>query len=249
MVTPAPHDASSCLPRAATLLDLALAAPTAALVARVYGRGAAGRYALALGGGLALQQAFLRVIQSAAGPEPASPADLLTYSRATTGSILAGLVASGVRDRAGAAGRLAWAGTLVAATASDWLDGPLARRAGPTWLGRALDIEADSWLTLWSAAAAVAWGDLPRWCLLPPLLRYGQPLLDLRDGRLPAGGGPGWSRVAGTAQMLLVAAALAPFRWPGRARLLARLAAPISAAQGATILVLLRRRWCGTDGH
>ena len=248
-MTLSPHDTSTDLQRAAALLDLALAAPTAALVARVYGRRAAGRYALTLGGGLALQHAFLRVIPSAAGPEPASPADLLTHSRATTGSVLAGLVASGVRDRAGAAGRLAWAGTLVAVTASDWLDGPLARRAGPTRLGRALDIEADSWLTLWSAAAAVAWGDLPRWCLLPPLLRYGHPLLDVRDGRLPSGGGPWWSRAAGTAQMLLVAAALAPFRQPGRARLLARLAAPVSAAQGATMLVLLRRRWRGTGGH
>ena len=248
-MSPSPHDASTDLQRAAALLDLAIAAPTAAFVARVYGRRAAARYALALGGGLALQHAFLRVIRSAAGPEPASPADLLTHSRATTGSILAGLVASGVRDRAGAAGRLTWAGTLVAVTASDWLDGPLARRAGPTRLGRALDIEADSWLTLWSVAAAVAWGALPRWCLLPPLLRYGQPLLDARDGRLPAGGGPGWSRAAGTAQMLLVAAALAPFRRPGRARLLDRLAAPVSAAQGATMFVLLRRRWRGMGGR
>ena len=248
MVIASPRDASFALQRTAALLDLALAAPTAALVARVYGRRAASRYALALGGGLALQHAFLHVIRSAAGPEPASPADLLTHSRATTGSVLAGLIAAGVRDRTGAAGRLAWAGTLVAVTASDWLDGPLARRARPTRLGRALDIEADSWLTLWSAVAAVAWGGLPRWCLAPPVLRYGHPLLDVLEGRLPAGGGPWWARATGTAQMLLVVAALAPFRRPGREGLLAWLAAPVSAAQGATMLVLLWRRWHGTSG-
>ena len=248
-MTTSPHDTSSRLQRAAALVDLALAAPTAALVARVYGRRATGRYALALGGGLALQHAFLRAIRSAAGLESSSPADLLTHSRATTGSVLAGLVASGVRDRTGAAGRLAWPALLLAVTASDWLDGPLARRAGPTRLGRALDIEADSWLTLWSAAAAVSWGDLPRWCLVPPLLRYLHPLLDARDGRLPVGDGPWWSRATGTAQMLLVLAALAPFRRPSRGRLLARLAAPVSAAQGATMLALLRRRWGSTRGR
>jgi len=118
-------------------------------------------------------------------------ADVLTLSRATTGAVLAGLVASGIRDRTGIAGRLSWSMLLLGVTALDWLDGPLARHAGATRLGSVLDIEADSWLTLWSAACATAWGDLPRWCLLPPILRYLDPLLDLRRGKLPRGGGPG----------------------------------------------------------
>ena len=42
-MSPSPHDASTDLQRAAALLDLAIAAPTAALVARVYGRHAAAR--------------------------------------------------------------------------------------------------------------------------------------------------------------------------------------------------------------
>lgn len=145
------------------------------------------------------------------GPERASLADALTLSRATCGAVLAGLVSAGVRDRAGPAGRLGWLATLTGATVTDWLDGPLARQAGPTQIGKALDIEADSWLTLWSAAGAVAWGGLPRWCLLPPLLRYTQPLLAFRSGGVPTGGGPWWSRATGVAQMALIVAALSPF--------------------------------------
>ena len=93
------------------------------------------------------------------GPEQSSLADTLTLSRAATGAVLAGLVASGIRDRKGIAGWIGWLMPLFGVT--DWLDGPLARRAGPTCLGGVLDIEADSWLTLWSAAGAVAWGNIP----------------------------------------------------------------------------------------
>jgi len=109
-----------------------------------------------------------------------------------------------------------------------------------------MDIEADSWLTLWSAVCAAAWGDLPRWCLLPPIIRYLGPILDLRRGRLPHGGGPWWSRLTGTAQMVLFLAALAPLKDSWRARVMraVRLAAlPVSAGQGVAIVVLLWRKF------
>ena len=63
---------------------------------------------------------------------------------------------------------------------SDWLDGRLARLDGATSLGALLDIEADSWLSLWAAAAAYRAGDLPALSLLPPVVRYVIPGLLVR---------------------------------------------------------------------
>jgi len=173
------------------------------------------------------------------GPERASPADALTLTRGLCGALLAGLVASGQRERASPIGWLGFLVTLGGAAVSDWLDGPLARRHGPTRLGAALDIEADSWLTVWAAAAAGMWGGLPRWCLAAPLLPYLHPLRALRAGRLPVGGGPWWVRVTGTAQMALFLAALAPTgpRLPPRA--LRAVAAVVGVAQAVAQLALL----------
>jgi phosphatidylglycerophosphate synthase len=118
----------------------------------------------------------------------------------------------------------------------------MARQMGPSRLGGVLDIEADSWLTLWSAASAVAWGGLPWWVLLAPLAHYAHPLIALRRGGLPAGGDPWWGRVTGTAQMVLFVAALAPIEGHLRDSTLALAALPISGAHLAAMLVLLSRR-------
>jgi len=193
-----------------------------------------------------VQRIFLAAMIRKTGPEQVSPADVMTLSRGSASAVLAGLVASGIRDRTGLAGRLSWSLILLEASAVDWLDGPLARKFGSTRLGGVMDIEADSWLTLWSAVCAAAWGDLPRWCLLPPIIRYLGPILDLRRGRLPHGGGPWWSRLTGTAQMVLFLAALAPLKDSWRARVMraVRLAAlPVSAGQGVAIVVLLWRKF------
>src|SRR5216683_1519720 len=196
-------------------IELATAVSTAIVIGRIYGLRATIRYLAGL---------------------------TLTLSRAAIGAVLAGLVASGIRDRTGMAGRLSWSMILLGATGLDWLDGPLARRAGATRLGGALDIEADSWVTLWSAASAVAWGDLPRWCLLPPILRYLDPLVDLYRGKLPKGGGPWWSRLTGTSQMVLFLTALAPLNGQWRKQALAVVTFPVSGTQGAAIVVLLAKK-------
>lgn len=223
-------------------IELATAVSTAIVIGRIYGLRATIRYLAGLTLALTAQRTFLSAMMRKTGAQQASLADILTLSRAVTGAVLAGLVASGIRDRTGVAGRLSWSMILLEATVLDWLDGPLARRTGATRLGGVLDIEADSWLTLWSAASAVAWGDLPRWCLLPPILRYLDPLVDLYRGKLPKGGGPWWSRLTGTSQMVLFLTALAPLNGQGRKQVLAVVTLPVSSAQGAAILVLLAKK-------
>jgi phosphatidylglycerophosphate synthase len=230
------------LRQTAQSIELVTAASTGFFIWRSYGLRSTIRYLCGLLLALMAQQRFLTALVRKTGVDQASLADVLTLCRASTASALAGLVASGIRDRTGKAGRMGWSMILLGATALDWLDGPLARRFGASPLGSALDIEADSWLTLWSAASAVAWGDLPRLCMLPPILRYLDPLVDVRRGRLPHGGGPWWSRLTGTGQMVLFLTALAPINWRWRKRTLSLAALPVSGGQGVAIIVLLARK-------
>jgi phosphatidylglycerophosphate synthase len=206
-----------------------------------YGATVALRFACALLAALLVQQAFVALLRRAIGPERSTPADAITLARASAGGVVSGIAAAGVHDRAGPAGWLACGAVVAGATVLDWVDGPLARRLGPTRLGGALDIEADSWVTLWSGMAAVTLGGLPWWCVLAPVLHYMRPALAIRRGGLPAGGDPWWGRVTGVAQMALFIAALAPITGPIRDSALAVLAPPISAAQLLVMLVLAAR--------
>ena len=156
--------------------------------------------------------------------------DLISLSRATSAGILAGLTTAGIRDREGIAGRIAWL-LAIWGLISDIMDGRVARRLGETKLSSVLDIEADSWLTLWSAAGAISLGGLPRWCILPPLLRYVHPILDLLRGDLPVGGGPWWGRLTGGSQTALFLYALAPIPQRTRRHLLRIAWLPVSAGQ------------------
>lgn len=119
---------------------------------------------------------------------------------------------------------------LCAGVVSDWLDGPLARRAGPSSYGARLDVEADSLLTLGAAIAAVRCG-APRVVLLSPLARYAvvwvRPSLSSDERR--------WDRITGVAQMVVLAIAIArmPSGW---------LAIPVSAARAAALAAQARGR-------
>jgi phosphatidylglycerophosphate synthase len=153
------------------------------------------------------------------------PANLLTLSRLLPAAMLCG--------RASAPGlvgfgRLEWLALLWGATGSDWLDGPVARRYGTTQLGALLDLEADSWLTLWAAAAAVRTGSLPAFSLVPPAGRYPAALV----GHSRRAGAAPWQRAAGSLQMAVLLSALSP--WP-RLRAGRRLAAVAAAAQAAAL--------------
>lgn len=119
---------------------------------------------------------------------------------------------------------------LLTAVVSDWLDGPLARRAGPTPRGARLDLEADSLLTLGAAVAAIRRG-APRVVLLAPIARYGvqliRPKLDPHEAR--------WDRMTGVAQMVILALVIA--RSP-----LAVLAVPVSAVRTAALAARIAPR-------
>ncbi|HEY1348818.1 MAG TPA: CDP-alcohol phosphatidyltransferase family protein [Ktedonobacteraceae bacterium] len=232
--------------RAIRTMELLTALSTGLTIWRVYGMRATMRYLAGLALATRAQCAFLAAMIHKTGTKQVSLADVMTLSRAATGAMLAGLVASGIRDRTGLAGKLSWSLILLEATAIDWLDGPLARLIGPSQLGGVMDIEADSWLTLWAAISAAQWADLPRWCLLPPIIRYLDPMLALNRGKLPRGGGPWWSRLTGTSQMVLFLAALAPLQghWRERVKRMVQMAAlPVSVGQVAAIVVLLGRNF------
>jgi hypothetical protein len=200
-----------------------------ALVTVSQGKAALARFGIGYAAGVACACLLVWLLAQRAAPETASLADLLTLARWMVGALLLGSL------------------TMGQARGSE----PMA------WLafGAALDIEADSWLTLWCAGAAVVWGGLLWVCLAPPLLRYAQPLLDLCAGRLPQGGGPWWSRVTGVAQMLLLIGVLAPVNGPERDTVIGFVVWPVSGAQLATMIALLlpRLRWQGArrgaDGY
>jgi phosphatidylglycerophosphate synthase len=193
-----------------------------------------------LAGTLALRLLVL-AIRHRVGREPITVADALTRARFAAGTMLVALAIAGFTARVTVAGGIAWGIALLVATLMDWLDGPIARRVGPTRLGAALDIEADSWLTLATAAAAVVWGGLPWWVLAPPLVRYIHPVHEWLSGDLPAGGGPWWARITGVAQMALLLAALAPAEGDTRDAVLSATAYPIVGAQLLALLALLIR--------
>jgi phosphatidylglycerophosphate synthase len=170
--------------------------------------------------------------------------DGITPSRGGTGALMVGLIAPGVRDRRGRAGWLGWIALLYGAIVTDWLDGPIARRLGTSEAGVMLDIEADSWLTLCSSAAAVSWGGLPAYVLAPPVARYVR-IAALRRWvpyRHLVSGDPLWTRHIGMAQMMLFIAALTPFG--GRAtRMLVRVGTPfVVASQLFTLAVVSWRK-------
>lgn len=144
-------------------------------------------------------------------------ANLLTLSRAGSAALLAGTAAAPQVGR-----RIAW-WALIWGGPSDWLDGPLARRGGATALGALLDIEADSWLTLWAAMAAWRTGALPVFTVLPPLLRYVIPGFRARGKRARPVDRP-WQRIAAGLQMTALTCSLGPAR---RIRPLGRIIAPI----------------------
>lgn len=216
-------------------------------LARRYGSAVGWRATIGLAVTVLAEQRFVAGCRARTRREEATRtpdlADALTLSRGMAAAWLAGIAASGIRDRHGRAGALGWGALLWGETVSDWLDGPLARRRGSTALGRMLDLEADSWLTLWAALAAVLWGELPPWYVAAPALHYLLPFIEAHpaDGA-PARPFPRRDRAIGVAQMAIITVALCP--WAPRS-LRARAcdaASPVAIASLACLLAQERVR-------
>ena len=181
---------------------------------RRYGRGSRRRYLVAAGGCLAVQQAVVGWLalgrhQTKDLPSTAfGPADSLTLARGAVAAHLAGVAGCALRDRSPAR-RPGATGVIVAATCLDWIDGRTARRLGGNseW-GSMLDLEVDSWLTLWTGIAAVVAGGLPRAVTAAPSSRY-LLMRRLMHGEDARHRHAWWVRGAGVLQMLLFVAALA----------------------------------------
>jgi len=184
--------------------------------------------------------AFLAVMRRRIGPEPIGPAGLLTVSRAAGAAAILALAITGAPVRTRGQGRFVFALALLCSTATDWLDGPLARCHGPTLLGSVMDIEADSLLTLAMAAGAVRWGGLHSVALIPPVVRYSDLVRAVLRGAVFTPIGTRSSRATGWVQMLLFLLALYPGRSRRWRRSLRYAGVPVGLAQLAT---QLRDRW------
>jgi phosphatidylglycerophosphate synthase len=190
--------------------------------------GRAIRFAAVALGSFAAQQ--LLIAGALARREEGEPADLdavdaLTLSRGLAASIVAAAALAGPRERQSYAARLAWPLALAGSTLTDWIDGPLARRRGrgPTRLGRVLDLELDSWLTLATTLAGTRLGSLDMVCLITPSLRYVAMASPISYEDVHAVGKTDRARNLGITQMALALASFAPFAGP-RTTALARVA-------------------------
>jgi phosphatidylglycerophosphate synthase len=242
---------------AVSALLLGCAIPLTWLVKRRYGPAAGWRFGAGMGAALLGQQVLVSLAlkgtisgRQGSNRHRLSLVDLMTLSRGGTGALMIGLIASGVRHRRGLAGWLGWIALIYGAIVSDWLDGPIARRLGTSEAGAMFDIEADSWLTLCSSAAAVTSGGLPAYVVAPPIVRYLRlaALRRYRPYRQLVSGDPLWTRHIGMAQMTLFIAALAPFG--GRAtRLLVQIGTlPVVVGQLASLAFVSWRKMKAGSG-
>jgi len=190
-----------------------------------------------------LQLKFLAAMRRRIGPERVNPADLLTGCRALSASAILTAAMVECSDGTRGHGRGVAGLALVAGIVTDWFDGKLARRFGATRLGAVMDIESDSLLTLAMAVAAVRWAHLPRYVLIPPLLRYSDLVRTLRRGEIFTGDAIWWCRASGAAQMLLFLSATVANQRGVASRSLRRASLIVSFTQLATQLLDGRRRF------
>jgi phosphatidylglycerophosphate synthase len=195
-----------------------------------------------------LQLTFLAAMRRRIGPERVNPADPLTGCRALCATAILTAATVGRADGTWEQGRRVAGIALVAGIATDRVDGRLARRFGATRLGAVMDIEADSLLTLAMAEAAVRWGRLARYVLIPPLLRYSDLVRTLRRREIFTGDAIWWCRASGAAQMLLFLSAMVASQRGVASPGLRRASLIVSFTQLTTQLLDGRRRF-GPEGR
>ena len=136
------------------LLAVVIGVPLAVLIVRDVGAQVGLRFVIYLALACVLWVALLVALRRRIGPEPNRWATVLTLSRLVTGCALAAFVLAGARDRLQPAVIVLWALVVLTATVSDWLDGPLGRREGPTRF--ASSVEAASAAAEVEAASAAS---------------------------------------------------------------------------------------------
>jgi phosphatidylglycerophosphate synthase len=174
------------------------------------------RFLAAATGSFLLQQVLIAralVSRDEGEPDDLDAVDALTLSRGLAASIVAASALAGRRGRRSYAARIAWPLAVSGSTLTDWIDGPLARRRGrgPTRLGRVLDLELDSWLTLATTFAGTRLGTLDAICLVTPSLRYLAMASPIPYEDVHAVGKSDRARNLGITQMALAFASFAPF--------------------------------------
>jgi phosphatidylglycerophosphate synthase len=179
-------------------------------------------------------------------PDDLDAVDALTLSRGLGASIVAASALAGSRDGRSYAAKIAWPLALSGSTLTDWIDGPLARRRGrgPTRLGRLLDLELDSWLTLSTTFAATRLGTLDAVCLVTPSLRYLAMASPISYEDVHSIGKSDRARNLGITQMALALASFAPFagsKTTGIARIASLVLVPFHVAALAAALPRFRR--------
>jgi phosphatidylglycerophosphate synthase len=200
-------------------------------------------------GSFLLQQ--LLIGRALAHRDPGEPDDLdavdaLTLSRGIAASVVVGAALAGPLDRTRYAARIAWPLALCGSTLTDWIDGPLARRRGrgPTRLGRVLDLELDSWLTLATTLAGTRLGTLPAVCLITPSLRYLAMASPISYEDVHSVGKSDRARNLGITHMALALASFAPFagaRTTALARVASLVLLPVHVAALTAALPRLAR--------
>ena len=212
-------------------------------------------FAALAAGSFVVQQ--ILIAKRLARRDPGEPSDLdavdaLTLSRGLAASIVVASAVAGPRDRRRYAARLAWPLALVGSTFSDWIDGPLARRRGrgPTRLGRLLDLELDSWLTLATTLAGARLGTLDAVCLITPSIRYVAMASSIPYEDVHAVGKTDRARNLGITQMTLALVSFAPFAGRGTttvARIASLALLPIHVAALIAALAGFRRYSAGAS--
>jgi phosphatidylglycerophosphate synthase len=179
-------------------------------------------------------------------PEDLDAVDALTLSRGLAASIVAASALAGPRHRGSYAAKIAWPLAVSGSTLTDWIDGPLARRRGrgPTRLGRVLDLELDSWLTLATTFGGTRLGTLDALCLITPSLRYLAMASPIPYEDVHAVGKSDRARNLGITQMALALASFAPFAGAATtaiARVASLVLLPIHVVALAAALPIFRR--------
>ncbi|MFW5741958.1 MAG: FkbM family methyltransferase [Spirochaetota bacterium] len=182
---------------------------------------------------------------AAAGRSAWRAPNLLTLIRLAVSIALLGLLA--LRQPTATLVTAVFVAALVAET-TDFLDGLVARRVGPSPFGARLDMEADATFILALSLVLVGWFDLPAWVAAAGIIRYAAaiPFLLLPEPAFPRSFSLFAKSACAVAAILLIAAAAPLDASEGPDRFIAALPeARRALAASAVALLVVSFGWEG----